>query len=91
MKSTTSMVTIADQLFSVLAKLRLNLKDKDVADRLGVSPGRPIFSKIFHYVTNVLYVRLKPLLIYPDKETVFKTLSKVFRKHFTNTHVIIDC
>ena len=32
MKS-TSTITIAEQLFSVLAKLRLNLKDKDVADR----------------------------------------------------------
>ena len=39
MKSTTSMGTIANQLFSVLAKLRLNFKDKVVADMLCVSPG----------------------------------------------------
>ena len=31
------------------------------------------------------------LLIYPDQETVFKTLPKVFRKHFRNTRVITDC
>ena len=40
---------------------------------------------------NVVYHQLKPLIIWPDRDALKKTMPMVFRNHFPNCIVIIDC
>ena len=48
-------------------------------------------SYTFLNVVNVLYHRLKLLVIWPERDALRKTLSLDFRKHYPNCVVIIDC
>ena len=46
-------------------------------------------SRVFLHVLDVLYVRLKPLIIWPDRDTSKKTMPMTFRKHFPSCIAII--
>lgn len=48
-------------------------------------------SRIFTNVTDVLFRRLKHLIIWPDRDILRKTLPMVFRKYCPDCTVIIDC
>ena len=43
------------------------------------------------HVLDVLYWTLKPVIIWPDRDALKKTMPMDFRKHFPNCVVIIDC
>ena len=43
------------------------------------------------YVIEVLYVKLKPLIIWSDRDTLLNTMPMCFRKHCPTCAVIIDC
>ena len=69
-------------------RLRLNLAGKDLAYRFGVHSST--ISRTFSHVIGFLYIRLKPL-IWPDWDTLLKTMPVDFRKHCPRCVVIIDC
>jgi hypothetical protein len=48
-------------------------------------------AEFFLYVIEVLYVKLKPLIIWPERESLRKTMPMVFRKHYPKCLVILDC
>ncbi|XP_013406439.1 uncharacterized protein LOC106170924 [Lingula anatina] len=78
------------QLILVLMKLRLNLANQDLAVRFGVSDST--VSRIFRNILGVLFVLLSPLIHWPEREQLKKTMPMSFREHFgTKVAVIIDC
>ena len=77
------------QFLSVLMKLRLNLGDQDLGYRFGVNQST--ISRYFKKRINVMYVRLSPLVKWPSREELIKTMPMEFRKNFKQCIVIIDC
>ena len=73
----------------VLMKLRLNLLDADLARRFGVSPST--VSKIFTKWIHILYIRLQPLIRWPERDEMLLAVPRAFRKHFKRCVCIIDC
>ncbi|XP_065186908.1 peroxynitrite isomerase THAP4-like [Sycon ciliatum] len=57
------------QFIIVLMKLRLNLHDQDLAHRFGISQST--VSKYFHKWIHVLYGRLQPLIIWPERSELY--------------------
>ena len=77
-----------NQLFLTLIKLRLNLRNKDLAFRFGVSE-----SLVSRYVTtwiSFLYHHLKEVKWMPEVEHVQATLPDSFQKTYSTTFAIID-
>ena len=70
-------------------KLRLHLKNCDLAYRFGVSES--VITNTIHKRLNILYVALKFLIQWPSREEVRKTLSECFHGKFQKAVVIIDC
>ena len=77
------------QFLSVLMKLRLNLGDQDLGYRFGVNQST--ISRYFKKWINVMYVRLSPLVKWPSREELIKTMPMEFRTNFKQCVVIIDC
>ena len=77
-------------LLLTLMRLRLGLQLEDLSYRFGISEStcRFIFEKWLHY----LYVYLEPCIIWPDRETLHKTMPNSFKEAFgKNVALIIDC
>ena len=73
-----------------MIRLRLNLSGRDLGYRFGGISDSTV-SRTFLHVVYVLYQRLKPLIILPDKDDLRKTLPMDFRKYCPKYVVIIDC
>ena len=74
----------------VLIKLRLNVPFKDLAYRFLVSV--PTVSRIFFSWMNTMDYRLRPLVHWPERENLCKTMPMCFKYAFGNkVTVIIDC
>jgi len=79
-----------ERLLITLMRLKLNFPVQDLAFRFRTSA--PTISRTFTSVIHVLYVRLKHLLYWPDRDELHETMPLEFRKHFgKQTAVIIDC
>ena len=85
-----SVLTPFQQLLITLMRLRLNLSVKDLAYRFGVHYST-ISRCTFLAVINILYYRLKPLVLWPDRNLLFKTMPMSCRKHCPRCVIIIDC
>lgn len=71
-------------------KLRLNLLFKDLGYRFNVS--RQSASRIFFSVLNVLYIKLKMLIHWPERDCLQKNVPQCFLENFEKkVTVIIDC
>ena len=79
------------QEFSLtLMRLRLNLTLTDLAYRFVVS--KTTASTVFLKWLDVMFVRMSPLISWPDRDKLWETTPMSFRKHFkTKVVVIIDC
>ena len=84
-----SSLSLFQQLLVTLMRLRLNLHGQDLGYRFKVH-GSTI-SRTFIRVIDVLFVKLKPLIIWPDRGSLRRTMPMVFRKHYPACVVIIDC
>ena len=74
----------------MLMKLKLNMPMQDLAYRFGIS--LPTVSRIFLAWMVVLDVRLAPLIRWPEREDLWRTMPQCFQVAFGNkTTVIIDC
>lgn len=77
------------QFVMTLMKLRLNVSNQDIAYRFGISQAT--VSKTWRKWINVMFVRLKPLIKWPAREQVIKTMPQAFRQNFRKCVCIIDC
>ena len=77
------------QLLLTLMRLRLSLSVQDLGYRFAIH--KSTVSRIFSSVLDVLFVRLKYLIIWPSQDVLIKTLPMDFRKHCPKCVVIIDC
>lgn len=73
-----------------MIRLRLNLSGRDLGYRFG-GISESTVSRTFLHVVDALYQRLKPLIIWPDRDALRKTLPMDFRKYCPSCVVIIDC
>ena len=78
-----------EEFMVTLMKLRLSLFEQDLAFRFGVHQST--ISQIFRRWIDIMYVKLKPLIKWPNREELLKTLPMDFRSHFKRCVVIIDC
>ncbi|CAC5396061.1 unnamed protein product [Mytilus coruscus] len=73
-----------------LMRLRLNVSATFLSYEFSVSAST--VSRIFFEVIDVMYIRMKPLVFWPEREELRKTMPMQFRKYFgTKYVVIIDC
>ncbi len=77
-----------NQFFVTLIKLRLNLREKDIALRFGVAAST--ISKYFITCISFLHKHLSELQWTPTLEQVKRTLPEAFREKFPDTYAIID-
>ena len=87
---TKTVLTKFQKLVMTLMRMRLNLTLLDLAYRLNVSSSTT--SSVFLEMIDVLFVYLKSLIMWPNREQLIKTTPMSFRKHFgTKICIIIDC
>ena len=72
-----------------LMRLRVVLSGQDLGHRFGVHQST--VSCVFTIVIDMLFKRLKHLIVWPERDILKKTLPMHFRKHYPNCTVIIDC
>lgn len=86
----TVKISLEDHLFLVLMKLRLGLKNRDLAYRFGLSFSD--VSKIFRTWIKSLSKFMADYLIYwPEKPALRKNLPVCFQKNYRKAVCIIDC
>ncbi|XP_041347169.1 uncharacterized protein LOC121367048 [Gigantopelta aegis] len=79
-----------EMLILTLMRLRLNVTASFLAYEFNVSLST--VSRVLIDVIDVMFVRMKPLIIWPSRENLRKTMPIQFRKYFgTKCVVIIDC
>uniref|UniRef100_A0AAV2JKK3 Transposase Helix-turn-helix domain-containing protein n=1 Tax=Knipowitschia caucasica TaxID=637954 RepID=A0AAV2JKK3_KNICA len=79
-QSALSTLTPFEMLIMVLMKLRLDLGQQDLAYRFSVSTS--CVSKVFLDVVHVLFVRLRGLVLWPDRVDLLMSMPMEFRKDF---------
>ena len=77
------------QFLVVLIKLCLNIRNQYLGYQFGVHHST--ISRYFKKWMDVMYVRMKPLIKWPEREELLKTMPIEFRKAFKKCIVIIDC
>ena len=77
-----------NELFLTLVRLRLNLKEHDLARRFDISPSS--VSRVFITWINFMYLRLGMLPIWPDRETITDTMPAAFKERYPKTTAIVD-
>ena len=77
-----------NQLFMTLIKLRLNLKEKDIAFRFGISTS--LVSRFFVTWVWFLYHHFREINWMPTPEQVRSTLPAAFREKYPDTYGILD-
>ncbi|XP_068735461.1 uncharacterized protein [Montipora capricornis] len=89
-KRRTQSLSLFQEMVMVLVKLRLNVPHQDLAYRFGVSMST--VSRTFAHWLVIMDVRLSPLIRWPEREELWKTMPQCFKFSFGNkTTVIIDC
>ena len=77
-----------NELFLTLVRLRLNLKEHDLARRFEISPSS--VSRVFITWINYAYLRLGMLPIWPDHSIIKETMPASFKEHYPKTTTIVD-
>ena len=78
-----------DELFLTLARLRVNISEKVIADNCNISVAE--VSRIFVTWLDLMYSRLIQLPAWAAKKTVQNAMPESFRQKYPLTRVIIDC
>ena len=83
-------LTNFQQFMLVMVKLRLNSPMVDLAYRFGVSPAT--VSRIFLKWLTQMDIRLKSLIIWPERDNLQKTMPNCFQVSFgKKVAIVIDC
>ena len=71
-------------------RIKLNLYGKDLVYRFG-GVSEATVSRTFINVLDIMYACLRPLIKWPERDELKKTMPMDFRKHSQNCVVLIDC
>ena len=82
-------ISPGDQLLMVLMKLRHADPFQTLGYYFGVDITR--VSKIFHHWMNIMHEELQPLIKWPERDMLRKTLPACFKPKYLRTTCIIDC
>ena len=82
-------MSVENQFFSVLVRLRLGVSGADVAARFGMPEGS--YSRLFSTWIMFLAKEFKLLFPWPSRDRVHKFMPACFKTKFPTTQVIIDC
>ena len=82
-------LSIEDQLFMWLCKVRLSLFDQDLALRFNISVST--VSRTIIIWSNYLYFTLGCLLLWPRRSQISNTMPASSKDSFSSVCVIIDC
>ena len=86
----TKILSPFQEFVMVLIKLRLNVPNQDLAYRFEISLST--VSRVFNAWMEVLDVRLSPLISWPEREELWRTMPRCFQYSFgKKTTIIIDC
>ena len=81
-------LSLKEQFFLTLVRLRVGLPELDVANRFGVSQAT--VSRITNTWVNLMYHNLKSIEKFPSWHIVKKYMPESFKKEYPNTRIIID-
>ena len=76
---------LMEQFFMTLLRLQLGLMEQDLAHRFGVSQSTA--SRVTTTWINLLYLKLKEILIWMKKECVHSAMPQQFKKQYPSTRV----
>ena len=79
-RSANTILTPFQEFVLALMRLRLNLTLNDLGYRFNVS--KTTASTVFLKWLDIMFVRLKPLIKWPEHEQLWETTPLCFRKHF---------
>ena len=83
-------LTKFQQFILVLMRIRLDTPLQDLAYRFSVSLSTT--SRILNRWIDVMYVKIKVLIVWPEREELRRTMPSVFKQNFGNKFaIIIDC
>ena len=82
-------LSLLDECFLVLVRLRLGLLERDLADRFGISEST--VSRICKSSMRLLRLELEPLMNWPHKEQIVDFMPAIFKAKYPDVVVIIDC
>ena len=82
-------LSLLDEFFLVLVRLRLGLLERDLADRFGISESS--VSRICKSWMRLLRLELEPLINWPHKEQIVDFMPAIFKAKYPDVVVIIDC
>ena len=78
-----------EEFMVTFMKLRLSLCDQDLGYQFGVHQST--ISRIFHRWIDIMFIKLKPLIKWPDGKELQKSMPIDFCSNFKRCVVIIDC
>lgn len=84
-----SKIQYKTQMLMTLVKLRLNIPFEYLADNFGVA--KSTCNDIFKRWIHLMFIKLQPLIKWPDHDASLRTLPHVFRQYFPRLTGIIDC
>lgn len=84
----SGILTVADELFLTLMKLRQAKDDEELGYLFDIS--RYVVANIFRTWVNFMYFQLKELNLWLPKEIVSQTMPSDFRRKYPSTRVILD-
>lgn len=82
-------ISLIDEFFLFLCRVRHGFPEQDLAVRFGVSQAS--VSRILITWSNYLYAMLGSLPIWPSRSVVNENMPECFRNTYPTTRVILDC
>ncbi|EDO39079.1 predicted protein [Nematostella vectensis] len=85
----TRKLSSKDEMLLTLMKIKQSLSNDLLADLFGVSTTT--VSHIFNTWIRFLATELRPMIMWPDRETINQKLPKFVKTNFKNLRCTIDC
>ena len=82
-------LSLLDEFFLVLVRIRLGILERDLSDRFGVSQST--VSRILTSCIRLLREELEPLVCWPTKEQIVGHMPPTFKAKYPDVVVFIDC
>lgn len=82
-------LSVEDEFFLVMMKLRIGLTNLDLGIRFNVAEAR--ISNTYISWLNLLFIQLGTLKIWPHRNVILENMPTKFKEDYPNNIIIIDC
>lgn len=82
-------LSLKNQLFLTLSKLRNNFDLQDLGFRFGVT--QQVAGVIFNSWVNYMFLRFGEVSIWPHRDVIYENMPENYKRDFPNTFGILDC